>query len=59
MTTVTERASRTFECSAGRIEAEAGLTLFKGALEKNGLRYATILSDGGSCTFHALTQEAI
>ncbi|KAG0422453.1 hypothetical protein HPB47_001718 [Ixodes persulcatus] len=47
------------DCNAGWMEAEAPLILFKRFLEKNELRYTTALSDRGSHTFRALTQEDI
>lgn len=50
---------RNIDCNAERIEAKAALILFKRSLEKNGLRYTTILSDGDSLSFHALMQEDI
>ncbi|KAM7302577.1 hypothetical protein ISCGN_018085, partial [Ixodes scapularis] len=40
------------------MEAEAALILFRRSLARNRLCY-TILSDGDSCTFHALTQDTV
>ncbi|CAN7996266.1 unnamed protein product [Ixodes hexagonus] len=50
---------KNIDCNAGRMEAEAALILFRRSLAKNGLRYTTILSDGDSRTFHALTQDSV
>ncbi|CAN7994909.1 unnamed protein product [Ixodes pacificus] len=47
------------DCSAGRLEVEAALVMFRRSLSRHGLRYTTVLSDGDSRTFHALTEEKV
>ncbi|CAN7947575.1 unnamed protein product [Ixodes pacificus] len=47
------------DCSAGRMEVEAALVMFRRSLSRHGLRYTTVLSDGDSRTFHALTEEKV
>ncbi|KAG0417137.1 hypothetical protein HPB47_005855 [Ixodes persulcatus] len=43
----------------GHMEVEAALCVFWRSLEKHKLRYTTMLSDGDSRTFHALTEDAV
>lgn len=47
------------DCKAGQMEVEAALQLFQRSLEKHKLRYTTMLSDGDSKTYHALTENAV
>lgn len=47
------------DCNAGQMEVEAALRLFERSLEKHKLRYTTMLSDGDSRTFHALTEKEV
>lgn len=47
------------DCKAGQTEVEAALRLFRRSLEKHKLRYTTMLSDGDSRTFHALTEDEV
>lgn len=47
------------DCKAGQMEVEAALRLFRRSLEKHKLRYTTMLSDGDSRTFHALTEDEV
>lgn len=47
------------DCNAGQMEVEAALRLFGRSLEKHKLRYTTMLSDGDSRTFHALTENEV
>ncbi|KAH7939135.1 hypothetical protein HPB52_007146 [Rhipicephalus sanguineus] len=47
------------DCNAGQMEVEAALDLFGRSLEKHKLRYTTMLSDGDSRTFHALTENEV
>lgn len=56
---VNHKCMKNIDCNAGRMETEAAMILFNRSLKKNGLRYTTILSDGDSRTFHALTQEGV
>ncbi|CAN7982563.1 unnamed protein product, partial [Ixodes pacificus] len=56
---INHKCMKNIGCNAGRMEAAAALILFRRSLAKNGLRYTTILSDGDSRTFHALTQDSI
>ncbi|CAN7947863.1 unnamed protein product [Ixodes hexagonus] len=56
---INHKCMKNIDCNAGRMEAEAALILFRRSLAKNGLRYTTILSDGDSRTFHALTQDSV
>lgn len=44
---------------SGEMEVQAGLVLFERSLEKHGLRYTTMLSDGDSRTFLALQESAV
>lgn len=50
---------KNIDCSAGRMEVEAALVMFRRSLSRHGLRYTTVLSDGDSRTFHALTEEKV
>ncbi|KAM7311432.1 hypothetical protein ISCGN_008339 [Ixodes scapularis] len=50
---------RNIDCNSGRMEVEAALTMFQRSLAKHGLRYTTVLSDGDSRTFHALTEAKV
>ncbi|CAN7981564.1 unnamed protein product, partial [Ixodes pacificus] len=56
---VTNDNMKNIDCNAGRMEAEAALIQFRRSLAKNGLRFITILSDGDSRTFHALSQDSV
>ncbi|KAH7943987.1 hypothetical protein HPB52_014151 [Rhipicephalus sanguineus] len=56
---VNHKCLKNIDCNAGRMEVEAALILFRHSLDKNGLRYTTILSDGDSRTFHALNEESV
>ncbi|KAM7311103.1 hypothetical protein ISCGN_008011 [Ixodes scapularis] len=56
---INHKCMKNIDCNAGRMETEAALILFRRSLAKNGLRYTTILSDGDSRTFHALTQDSV
>lgn len=53
------RCQKNTECNSGRMEVEAALTMFGRSIEKHGLRYTTMLSDGDSRTFNALQEEAV
>ncbi|CAN7946066.1 unnamed protein product [Ixodes pacificus] len=55
----THDCQRNIECNAGRMEVEAALTMFQRSLTKHGLRYTTVLSDGDSRTFHALSEAKV
>ncbi|KAM7293982.1 hypothetical protein ISCGN_023533, partial [Ixodes scapularis] len=55
----THDCQRNIECNAGRMEVEAALTMFQRSLTKHGLRYTTVLSDGDSRTFHALSEANV
>lgn len=50
---------RNIDCKAGQMEVEAALLLFQRSLEKHKLRYTTMLSDGDSKTYHALTTNEV
>ncbi|KAH7972451.1 hypothetical protein HPB52_012439 [Rhipicephalus sanguineus] len=52
----THECQRNIECNSGRMEVEAALTMFQRSWAKHGLRYTTVLSDGDSRTFHALSE---
>ncbi|KAK8779482.1 hypothetical protein V5799_019176 [Amblyomma americanum] len=52
-------ASETSIVTLGRMEVEAALTMFQRSLAKYGLRYTTVLSDGDSRTFHALSEAKV
>lgn len=41
------------------MEVDAGLPLFKRSVSKHGLRQNTLVSDGDSSTFSALTEECL
>lgn len=45
------------DANSGRMEVDAALALFGRSLEKHDLRYTTLISDGDSRTFGALTEE--
>lgn len=47
------------DAKSGSMEVEAGLTLFGRSVSKHGLRYTTLVSDGDSRTFAALTEENV
>ncbi|KAH7981702.1 hypothetical protein HPB52_000727 [Rhipicephalus sanguineus] len=47
------------DAKSGGMEVEAALTLFKRSISKHGLRYTTLVSDGDSRTFSALTEENV
>ncbi|CAN8002053.1 unnamed protein product [Ixodes hexagonus] len=53
------KCQKNSDCKAGRMEVEEALTMFRRSLAKHELRYTTILSDGDSRTFHALTEEEV
>lgn len=55
----THICQRNIDCNAGRMEVEAALTMFQRSLSKHGLRYTTVLSDGDSRTFHALSEAEV
>ncbi|KAM7282574.1 hypothetical protein ISCGN_002720 [Ixodes scapularis] len=55
----THDCQRNIDCNAGRMEVEAALTMFQRSLTKHGLRYTTVLSDGDSRTFHALSEAKV
>lgn len=44
---------------SGEMEVEAALILFERLLQKNGVRYTTILSDGDCLTFFALQDKKV
>ncbi|KAH7960308.1 hypothetical protein HPB49_018599 [Dermacentor silvarum] len=50
---------KNIDCKADQMEVEAALRLFQHSLQKHKLRYTTMLSDGHSRTFHALTEDAV
>ncbi|KAH9371996.1 hypothetical protein HPB48_022807 [Haemaphysalis longicornis] len=50
---------RNIDVKAGQMEVEAALLLFQRSLEKHKLRYTTMLSDGDSKTYHALTTNEV
>ncbi|CAN8004346.1 unnamed protein product [Ixodes hexagonus] len=50
---------KNIDCNSGRMEVEAALIMFRRSFEKHGLRYTTVLSDGDSRTYHALTEDAV
>ncbi|KAM7306501.1 hypothetical protein ISCGN_010204 [Ixodes scapularis] len=56
---INHKCMKNIDCNAGCMETEAALILFRRSLAKNGLGYTTILSDGDSRTFHALTQDSV
>ncbi|XP_070395670.1 uncharacterized protein [Dermacentor albipictus] len=56
---VNHKCMKNIDCNAGRMETEAAIILFNRSLEKNGLRYTTIFTDGDSRTFHALTSGGV
>ncbi|KAH7947155.1 hypothetical protein HPB52_007759 [Rhipicephalus sanguineus] len=55
----THECQRNIECNSGRMEVEAALTMFQRSWAKHGLRYTTVLSDGDSRTFHALSEAEV
>ncbi|KAH7952585.1 hypothetical protein HPB52_024183 [Rhipicephalus sanguineus] len=55
----THEFQRNIECNSGRTEVEAALTMFQRSWAKHGLRYMTVLSDGDSRTFHALSEAEV
>ncbi|CAN8014554.1 unnamed protein product [Ixodes persulcatus] len=50
---------KNIDCNSGRMEVEAALIMFRRSFEKHGLRYTTVLFDGDSRTYHALTEDAV
>lgn len=56
---INRQCQKNIDCNAGRMEVEAALILFGRSLEKTGLRYTTIRSDGDSHTYHAQTQDRV
>ncbi|CAN8008567.1 unnamed protein product [Ixodes pacificus] len=55
----TPECQKNIDCKSGRMEVEAALCMFRRSLDKHKLRYTTMLSDGDSRTFHALTEDAV
>ncbi|KAH7967695.1 hypothetical protein HPB52_001655 [Rhipicephalus sanguineus] len=55
----THECQRNIECNSGIVEVEAALTMVQRSWAKHGLRYTTVLSDGDSCTFHALSEAEV
>lgn len=53
------RCQKNTDKKAGEMEVLAGLTLFQRSLEKHGLRYTTMLSDGDSRTYLALLESNV
>ncbi|KAM7293101.1 uncharacterized protein ISCGN_026231 [Ixodes scapularis] len=47
------------DAKSGQMEVEAALILFKRSISKHDLRYTTLVSDGDSRTFSALSQENV
>lgn len=58
-TTHVPDCQKNIDCKAGQMEVQAALIMFQRSLEKYKLRYTTMLSDGDSRTFHALTEQAV
>ncbi|XP_077539634.1 uncharacterized protein LOC144152273 [Haemaphysalis longicornis] len=55
----THQCQKNTDVAAGCMEVEAALLLFGRSLEKNGLRYTTIVCDGDSRTYLALCHEEV
>ncbi|KAH9366722.1 hypothetical protein HPB48_008777 [Haemaphysalis longicornis] len=53
------RCQKNTDKKAGEMEVLAGLTLFQRSLEKHGLRYTTVLSDGDSRMYLALLESNV
>ncbi|KAH9369089.1 hypothetical protein HPB48_016732 [Haemaphysalis longicornis] len=53
------RCQKNTDKNAGEMEVLAGLTLFQRSLEKHGLRYTTMLSDGDSRMYLALLESNV
>lgn len=47
------------DCKSGQMEVEAGLILFQRSLERNKVKYSTMLCDGDSRTFNAIKDAKV
>lgn len=52
-------SQKNIDCNNGQMEVQAALLMFQRSLDKYKLRCTTMLSDGDSRTFHALTEQAV